>query len=104
VGYELAWWGREPLGHMMARRDREKGNVMHKPDHLLEFEVREEFEWDPKLDDSRIIVKAEDGVISLSGAKALARKATLAGSRGPRWPQASGLGVRGRRRPAGQGP
>ncbi|MGO9660905.1 MAG: BON domain-containing protein [Acidimicrobiales bacterium] len=41
---------------------------MHKPDHLLEFEVREEFEWDPELDDSRIIVKADDGVITLSGA------------------------------------
>ena len=41
---------------------------MHKPDHLLEFEVREEFEWDPKLDDSRIIVKADDGVITFRGA------------------------------------
>jgi len=41
---------------------------VHKPDHLLEFEVREELGSDPKLDNSRIVVKAEDGVITLSGA------------------------------------
>lgn len=41
---------------------------MHKPDHLLEAEVREELRWDPKLNDSRIVVKAHDGLIILSGA------------------------------------
>ena len=41
---------------------------MHKPNHLLEEDVREELDWDPMIDDGRIIVKASDGQITLSGA------------------------------------
>ncbi len=41
---------------------------MHKPNNLLEEDVREELEWDPMVDDGRIIVKANDGQITLSGA------------------------------------
>lgn len=41
---------------------------MHKPDHLLELEVREELGYDPELKESRITVQATDGVIKLTGA------------------------------------
>jgi len=41
---------------------------MHKPNNLLERDVKEELDWDPVVDDSRIIVKASDGQITLSGA------------------------------------
>ena len=41
---------------------------MHKPNNLLEEDVKEELEWDPMVDDGRIIVKANDGQITLSGA------------------------------------
>jgi hypothetical protein len=32
---------------------------MHKPNMLLESDVREELDWDPQLDDTRIVVSAE---------------------------------------------
>ena len=41
---------------------------MHKPNNLLEGDVREELDWDSLLDDSRIVVTAKDGVVTLSGA------------------------------------
>jgi osmotically-inducible protein OsmY len=41
---------------------------MHKPNNLLEADVREELDWDGLLDDSRIVVAAKDGVVTLSGA------------------------------------
>src|SRR5271166_488459 len=41
---------------------------MHKPDHLVESDVREGLDWDPLLDDSRIVVKVKDGRVTLSGA------------------------------------
>jgi osmotically-inducible protein OsmY len=41
---------------------------MHKPNNLLERDVKEELDWDPALDDTRIVVKADDGRITLSGA------------------------------------
>lgn len=41
---------------------------MHKPNNLLERDVKEQLDWDPALDDSRIVVKADDGRITLSGA------------------------------------
>jgi osmotically-inducible protein OsmY len=41
---------------------------MHKPNLLLESDVKEELDWDPMLDDSRIVVKADDGRVILSGA------------------------------------
>jgi osmotically-inducible protein OsmY len=40
---------------------------MHKPNMLLEADVRDELEWDPQIDDTRIIVKADDGRVTLSG-------------------------------------
>jgi len=51
---------------------------MHKPDHMLEAQVRTELEWDPKLFDSRIVVKAHDGLIILSGAVDTLAQAQLA--------------------------
>jgi len=41
---------------------------MHKPNNLLESDVKEELNWDAWLDDSRIIVKAHDGQVTLTGA------------------------------------
>jgi osmotically-inducible protein OsmY len=41
---------------------------MHKPNNLLEEDVRAELDWDSLLDDSRIVVAAKDGVVTLSGA------------------------------------
>ena len=40
---------------------------MHKPNNMLEKDVKEELDWDPLVDNSRIIVKASDGEITLSG-------------------------------------
>jgi osmotically-inducible protein OsmY len=41
---------------------------MRKPNNLLERDVKEELDWDPALEDSRIVVKADDGRVTLSGA------------------------------------
>ena len=41
---------------------------MHKPNNLLERDVREQLDWDPILDDTRITVKADDGRVILNGA------------------------------------
>jgi osmotically-inducible protein OsmY len=41
---------------------------MHKPNFLLESDVKESLDWDPMLDDSRVVVKADDGRVILSGA------------------------------------
>jgi osmotically-inducible protein OsmY len=40
---------------------------MHKPNNLLEFDVKDEFDWDPQLDPTRIVVKADDGRVTLTG-------------------------------------
>ena len=41
---------------------------MHKPNNLVERDVKDELDWDPTLNDSRITVKADDGRITLTGA------------------------------------
>src|SRR5215469_15404710 len=48
-----------------ASRERK---TMHKPNNLLERDVKDELDWDPTLNDSRIVVKADDGRITLTGA------------------------------------
>jgi osmotically-inducible protein OsmY len=40
---------------------------MHKPSKLLESDVQEELDWDPQLDDTRIVVSATDGKVTLTG-------------------------------------
>jgi osmotically-inducible protein OsmY len=40
---------------------------MHKPNNLLEQDVSEELIWDPQMDASRIVVKADNGRVTLSG-------------------------------------
>jgi len=40
---------------------------MHKPNNLLESDVQEELDWDPRFDNSRVIVKANDGEVTLTG-------------------------------------
>jgi osmotically-inducible protein OsmY len=41
---------------------------MHKSDVLLEADVQDELDWDSRLDDARVIVKASGGDVTLSGA------------------------------------
>jgi osmotically-inducible protein OsmY len=40
---------------------------MHKPNMLLESDVQDELDWDPQVDDTRIVVKGDDGRVTLSG-------------------------------------
>jgi osmotically-inducible protein OsmY len=40
---------------------------MHKPNNLLELDVKDELDWDPMLDDTRIVVEADDGRVTLTG-------------------------------------
>ena len=40
---------------------------MHKPNHLLEFDVKDTLDWDSAIDDQRIDVKADDGHVILTG-------------------------------------
>jgi osmotically-inducible protein OsmY len=40
---------------------------MHKPNNVLELDVKEELDWDPMLDDTRMVVGADDGRVTLSG-------------------------------------
>jgi osmotically-inducible protein OsmY len=40
---------------------------MHKPNNLLESDVEEELDWDPRFDNSRVVVKANDGDVTLNG-------------------------------------
>src|SRR6516165_2251738 len=47
---------------------RQKGVTMHRPNHLVESDIRESMDYDPRLNDSRVIVKADDGRVTLSGA------------------------------------
>ncbi len=41
---------------------------MHRPNNLVESDIRESLDYDPKLNDSRIIVTVDDGRVTLSGA------------------------------------
>ncbi|MGA3218489.1 MAG: BON domain-containing protein [Acidimicrobiales bacterium] len=41
---------------------------MHKPNNILEHDVKAELDWDPLLDADQIVVKADAGVVTLSGA------------------------------------
>ncbi len=40
---------------------------MHKPNDLLEFDVKDTLDWDSAIDDRRIEVKADDGHVTLTG-------------------------------------
>jgi osmotically-inducible protein OsmY len=42
--------------------------MMHKPNDILEKDVHDELDWDSSLDDSQIIVKADNGRVTLTGA------------------------------------
>src|SRR5208282_1261365 len=41
---------------------------MHKPNNILEHDVKSELDWDPLVDSTQIIVKADDGNVTLTGA------------------------------------
>ena len=51
---------------------------MHKPNHILELDVKDELAWDLRIDDSRIVVKAKDGCVTLSGTVPTYWESTLA--------------------------
>jgi osmotically-inducible protein OsmY len=40
---------------------------MRKPNNILELDVNDALDWDYSIDDSRIVVEAEDGRVTLSG-------------------------------------
>jgi osmotically-inducible protein OsmY len=40
---------------------------MHKPNKLLELDVIDTLEWDPRIDATRIMVKADNGHVTLNG-------------------------------------
>jgi osmotically-inducible protein OsmY len=40
---------------------------MHKPNNLLELDTQDALDWDPQIDDSRIVVSAKDGRVTLTG-------------------------------------
>ena len=40
---------------------------MHKPNNLLEFDVKDTLDWDTTIDDRRIEVEADDGRVTLKG-------------------------------------
>ena len=41
--------------------------VVQKPNKLLELEVKDEFGWDPMLDETRIVVNVDGGKATLTG-------------------------------------
>ena len=51
--------------HTYPRSER---TIVHKPTNLLASDVRDELDWDPLLDDRRILVEAREGRITLTGA------------------------------------
>jgi osmotically-inducible protein OsmY len=51
----------------VARKESERGPTMHKPDALVEIDVRGEFGYDPLLDASQIVVNANEGKVTLTG-------------------------------------
>jgi osmotically-inducible protein OsmY len=52
---------------------------VHKPNNLLEFDVKDELAWDPQIDESRIVVNAKDGRVTLSGSVSTFFEAQRAG-------------------------
>jgi osmotically-inducible protein OsmY len=52
--------------------------MMHRPNNLVESDIREALDYDPRLNDGRIIVKADDGCVTLSGAVATYPEVELA--------------------------
>jgi osmotically-inducible protein OsmY len=49
------------------RTEDKKENAMHKPNGLLELDVKDTLDWDQALIDTRIEVDAKDGNVTLSG-------------------------------------
>ena len=41
---------------------------MHRPDYIVESDVKDELDWDPLVDSTQIIVRAEHGHVTLTGA------------------------------------
>jgi osmotically-inducible protein OsmY len=52
---------------------------MHKPNKLLELDVIDELAWDPQVDSTRIVVVADDGNVTLTGAVPTLYQVTRAG-------------------------
>jgi osmotically-inducible protein OsmY len=58
-------WSTKPDNDVTPLCERKQ---MHKPNNLLESDVQEELDWDARFDDSRVIIKANDGEVTLTGA------------------------------------
>jgi osmotically-inducible protein OsmY len=52
-------------GRHRTTPDKEIG--MHKPNNMLEFDIKDALEWDTTIDDRRVDVKADDGHVTLTG-------------------------------------
>jgi osmotically-inducible protein OsmY len=50
-----------------TRQNTYKETGMHKPNNLLEFDVKDTLDWDSAIDDRRVEVKADDGHVILTG-------------------------------------
>jgi osmotically-inducible protein OsmY len=51
---------------------------MHKPNKILKDDVLDQLAWDPLLDASRVVVSAEDGMVTLTGSVPTYYEVTLA--------------------------
>jgi osmotically-inducible protein OsmY len=52
---------------------------MHKPNNLLKLDVEDQLAWDPQVDMTRIVVSADEGKVTLSGAVPSLYQVTRAG-------------------------
>jgi osmotically-inducible protein OsmY len=53
--------------HVADETQKGRSLMMHKPNMLLKDDVTEELEWDPQVDNTRIVVAADNGRVTLSG-------------------------------------
>jgi osmotically-inducible protein OsmY len=55
------------IRRMIDGESRPKDSAVHKPNFILEEDVYESLDWDPRLDAARVVVKADHGVVTLTG-------------------------------------
>ena len=53
--------------------------LMHKPNNILKLDIEDELAWDPQVDPTRIVVSADDGKVTLTGAVPSLYQVTRAG-------------------------
>jgi osmotically-inducible protein OsmY len=50
-----------------THRRQARSFTMHKPNKMLEFDIRDTLDWDSTIDNRRVEVKADDGHVTLTG-------------------------------------